>query len=223
MGRHGKARGIDRDAGERQVTIVRDGDKASSTLCDVIAHAQDLLSASGLKTPIQVGSHYLTANQGSPPKIVFCPETGPGRIGPPVSMGKGAASMLHSCTVIVREKPGQGEAYRFKHAYELLDKVVSAVQLSGTGRIEWGGVNDASMTTSDGGGGGVGLQTSFTFKREIPIWDPLWNETATDGNERPIQTALALSEHTPLPPADESATLEADGTTITATVTPIEG
>ena len=72
--------------------------------------------------------------------------------------------------------------------------------------------------------GGVGIQFTFTFRRDIPIWDPLWSvQVSESGNERPIQTAVALAQYTPLAPVDESSTVVADDVSVTVTVTPTEG
>lgn len=195
---------------------------APSNLSQLIGKVKAMASHCGIAAPIQVGSSYETANQGNPPKVVFIPEQGPGKIGPALTMGKMVATCFHSCKVIVRAKPGQQEWDRYAFAYALMDSVVAIIASAAPGRIEWGSMNDASVTRTNGDGSGVGLQFSFVFKREIPQLDDVWSlPESPAGTEREIRDALDLSGYVPSGARIPAEELEI-AAVINPTVTPEE-
>src|SRR5512137_1829644 len=101
--------------------IENDHTVAPSNLSQLLSKVKGMLAHVAPSVPVQIGAHYERGNQGVAPLIRFVPEGGSGRIGPPISMGHSVASCTHSCSVIVRAKPGLCEEDRFSLTYELLD------------------------------------------------------------------------------------------------------
>jgi hypothetical protein len=181
-----------------------------------------MISESGNKIPVQIGKKYLAANQGNPPKIIFVPETGPGRITPPLSMGHAVACCVHSCDVHVRAKPGITEEGRFDEAYTLADMAIGAVGLAASGRVKWGGFGDDSLNANDGSGSGVGLKFSFTFERNVPHFDKFWTlPESVKGTERDTRTPTEITNFEPSGARVPAVELEI-AAVITPTVTPEE-
>lgn len=158
-----------------------------STLVDVLEQVKQAFSAMGNATPIMVGKQFLAQGTGSPPRVVFAPETGPnGAIGEPREMGN-AASFVHSCVVSVRGVGSNKDTERFKASYALASLVIACLVVAGSGRIEWvGGLNDGSPSATDGTG--AELTFAFTYSCEIPHaagrWD-LTPATADTSDQQP--------------------------------------
>jgi hypothetical protein len=177
--------------------ITNDQAVASSNLAQLLGKIKAMLAYVVPGVPVQIGTHYERSNQGNPPLIRFIPETGPGRIGPPIELGHAAASCSHSCAVVVRAKPCPSEEDRFGLAYDLLDKVIGVISAAATGRIEWGAFGDDSQSTTDSPGS-PGLRFEFVYRRDVPHVDKVWSLPApVDGTERPIKTSLELSGYEP--------------------------
>lgn len=199
--------------------IENDHAVAPSNLSQLLTKIKGMLQYVIPGVAIQIGSHYERGNQGNPPLVRFIPENGGGRIGPPFGMGHASAKCTHTCSVVVRAKPGLCEEDRFGPTYDLLDKVIGTISCAATGRIEWGAFGDDSQSTTDSPGS-PSLRFDFSFSRDVPHVDKVWALPApVDGPERAIKTSLELSgqevpgERLPEPP------LEADAT-IAITVTP---
>lgn len=199
--------------------IENDHTVAPSNLSQLLAKIKANLQYVAPGVAIQIGSHYDRGNQGNPPLVRFIPENGNGRIEPPFGMGHSIAKCIHTCSVVVRAKPGLSEEDRFGPTYELLDRVIGVIGSAASGRLQWGAFGDDSQSTTDSPGS-PGLRFDFSFSRDIPHVDKVWALPApVDGPERAIKTSLELSgqeipgERLPEPP------LEADAT-IAITVTP---
>ena len=192
---------------------------APSTLSDVIGAVKAMFALAGVKVPIQVGSQYLSANQGTGPRVLFVPEPGNGRILPPIQMGFAVKSRLHGCEVRVREWPGKTEEETFAPVDALSDKVIAALSAAGTGRIEFSGVRDTSITPANTMG--VEIAFTFTFQRDIPNWDRLWAlpEPVTHFSKEAL-SALALSATTPPTYSEPTGLAVGTGTVILPTTVP---
>jgi hypothetical protein len=195
---------------------------APSNLGDLLESFKGVFALSALgKVPVQIGEQHLTGATGTPPRIIFIPEVGPGRIAGPLASGHHVASWVHACEVRIREKPGTTEQDVFVYAYALADKVIATLHMLGSGRIEWGRVMPMSPTKSNSMG--AELSIGFTFQRGIPQWDRTWQlPVADESKDKPIQTARELANYTPAaaPTIEEAA--EATPV-IDPTVTPTEG
>jgi hypothetical protein len=195
--------------------------KKPSNLADILGKVKAMFDGCGDRTPILIGDQYLDANQGNPPRIVFDPEPGNGRIGPTIAMGHGVASWTHGCNVHVRSKPGASEEDTFANAYDLADRVIAALAVAGVGRTEFGAVvNDSPTKTNTMG---AGLRFSFTFRREIPTWEKLWTlKGQVDDNTNLTHTPEELGAVTPPGPKSPTLPLVADGVNIIPTTIPEE-
>lgn len=202
--------------------ISNDHTVAPSTLADLLESFKGVFALSALgKVPVQIGEQHLIGATGTPPRIVFLPEVGPGRIGDPPSSGHFVASWFHACEVRIREKPGTEEQDVFVYAYALADKVVAAIHMLGSGRIEWGRVTPMSPAKSNTMG--TELSIAFIFRRGIPQWDKTWQLPAADTTkDKPIQTTQQLANYTPAAAPTITEALEAIPV-IVPTVTPEEG
>ncbi len=177
-----------------------------STLIDVLAAVRDVFSALGNATPIMVGKKYLTDKIGSPPRVIFVPETGRGKIGPIFELGN-SAGCVHSCVVHIRAKESGDDFNRFRAAYALMDLVVDCIQTVATGNIEWtGDLGDASPTDTDGPG--CELVFAFLYRRDIAHNAALWALTGWGSD---------TSGPRPAPPPG----VPSGGNTITPTTTPV--
>lgn len=195
-------------------------DLAPSSLADVIASVIAMFRKAGNATPILTDEFHLTGNQGNPPRIVFVPEIG-GSLGDAIVTGH-AASWYHSCDVIVRAKPGMREEDRYTHAYALADKVIAALAIAASGRIEWGSCTSDNLTKDDKLGG-VGIRFSFTFRRDIAHWDELWNLPAAETDtSKPISSPQDLGAYTPAGPGETPESEIATATRIIPTTAPVE-
>ncbi len=135
-----------------------------STLIDILKQCKDALDAMGTFMPTDIGKAFLSQGAGSAPRVVFVPESGPGRIGPPRELGM-AASVSHSCAVYVRGRESGDDTTRFEEAYALADLVIDLVQTAATGRIEWQGFTDGSPTPTDAYGAEV--VGTFLYRRDV--------------------------------------------------------
>jgi hypothetical protein len=144
-----------------------------STLGDVLRQVTEAFDlAYERKIPIQIGAQYKQGlGQGGGPKVLFVPESGPGKIGPPIQMGN-ACSYTHAVDVYVRGEDSADDVGRFEQTYKLTDCVLGALTVAATGRIEFGKVGDDSPTRTPAFGAGVAF--SFTYQRDIPHWDRRW-------------------------------------------------
>lgn len=184
-----------------------------STLGDLIVQVKQAFSKMGDNTPIMVGKGYRTKNKesqtniGSAPRVVFAPEAlpGSGKIEPPQEMGK-AASMVHSCVVYVRAKESGDDLERWRATYALADRVISCIQVAGTGRVEWLTLEDGSPIDSDGFG--AELAFGFTFRRDI------WHDAARWALPPADASDTTLKPH---PPPGQPA----DSVVIAPTTTPL--
>lgn len=139
---------------------------APSNLAAVIRQAVAAFDAMGNGTPVDVGDWFVGEfGTGSDARVVFAPEMGAGKIGPPHEMGN-VASMTHSCDVYVRAAETQDPLTRFDAAYDLADIVIECIQTAGTGRISWGAMSNHSPVKVPSGMG-AGLTFAFTFTRDI--------------------------------------------------------
>ena len=138
-----------------------------STLADVIGQVIDLFAATGDATPILVGGHYLEAfGAGSAPRVLFVPDPRTsGRLGPPIELGRAVASITHACDVYARAEETGDDLERFRKAYALGDKVLSALRRAGAGRLEFGAYGDGSPTKVDAYGAEIAF--SFTYQRDV--------------------------------------------------------
>lgn len=146
--------------------------RTPSSLIDIVAQCQEAIDAMATTVSVQIGKAYLKDfGVGTPPKVLFVPEIGPGKIEPPLELGH-AARVAHTCNVYVRGRESGDDVERFKSAYDLADLVIDLVQTAGTGRIEWGSFTDDSPTDTDAFGVDVAL--SFTFRRDVPHSAARW-------------------------------------------------
>ncbi len=189
---------------------------APSNLATVLLQISQAFSAMADGTPVMVGKHYLEHNgAGSDPRVLFVPEPGAGKIGPPHEMGN-AASMTHACDVYVRAGETQDDISRFSASYDLADIVISCISSAGTGRLSWGAMVDNSPVTAPSGFGAE-LKFSFTFTRDI-----------RHGARGRLPSATASNAPVSLQPPDnrEGSGAEpgenAPVTDLTPTVTPVE-
>lgn len=137
-----------------------------STLIDLITQVKQAFSLMGDATPILVGKAYKDQRgAGSPPRVVFVPDSGAGKIEGPYEMGN-AARMTHTCEVSVRAKESGDDFDRFKAAYALFDLVIDCLVTGAPGRIEWTGFTDTSPANNDAGYG-VELTATFGYKRDV--------------------------------------------------------
>jgi len=183
-----------------------------STLADLIFQVKQAFSKMGDATPVLIGKAYRTSNKdgqtnvGSGPRVVFAPESisGAGKVQPPQEMGK-AASMVHSCLVYVRAKESGDDVERFRAVYALADRVISCIQVAGTGRVEWLSLDDGSPIESDGFG--AELVFGFTFHRDIPHDPARWSLPPADAD------TSADTAHPPPGTPAESVTIDPVTTT----------
>lgn len=164
-----------------------------STLADVIGQVRDAFDAMGDATPIMIGAQYEAQGVGEPPRVVFVPEKGPGKIGPARELGY-VARMTHSCRVTVRGVESGDDIERMRATYALLDRVVACLRRAGDAAVEFGSVKDDSPTDSDAFG--AGLSVEFTYARDIPR-DPdreALPPATADTSSRAVPPAAALSE-----------------------------
>lgn len=176
--------------------------RAPSTLIDILQQCKDALDAMGAFMPTSIGKAYLSEGAGSYPRVVFVPEAGRGKVGPPHEIGN-AASVTHTCEVHVRAMESGEDVARFRAAYALGDLVIDLVQTAATGRIEWGSYSDGSPTDTDAYGAEVVI--SFSYKRDVPHSAVRWG----------LAQALAdTSDPMPVPPPGTLAGgIEIDPTT----------
>lgn len=200
--------------------IQSDHMKAPSTLAGVLRAVKAMLSLSADKTPVKIGEQYLTANQGIGPSILFLPDTG-GRIAEAIQSGHACASWVHGCEVRVRAKPGIDEEDVFANCYALADKVIGALAIAASGRIEWGAARGESPDPSNKLGAEVVF--AFSYRRDIPHAPRMWaiDYPALNTND-PLSTVRELAQYTPADQPTIPETLEGEPV-VTPTVTPEEG
>lgn len=145
------------------MAIVDQGHGAPSTLADVIGQVRDAFDAMGDATPIMIGKQYLVQGVGSSPRVVFVPEPR-GRIGDMLELGN-AASITHSCNVLVRGPEEGDDLERFRATYALADRVICCIATAAAGRVEWGDYSDASPTDVDAYGAEIAF--SFNYTRDV--------------------------------------------------------
>jgi len=201
------------------MTLTVSNHRVPSTLADVIRQVKQAFSLVGNALPIQVGVNYRKSfGVGSPPKVLFVPESPGGKILPPYQMGR-PASYLHSCKVYIRGREAADDIDRFENTYKLADQVIGAIAVAGSGRIEWGAVEDDSPT--DTNAYGAGLVIGFTFRRDIQPFDERWRlEPADEDRSKYMHDLLQLIGYSP---DETSATIEpttSDGIAINPTTTP---
>jgi hypothetical protein len=140
-----------------------------STLADVIRLFQRVYSQLGDGTPIMVGKAFLAEpGPGSPPRIVFVPEDGNGKFGPPLKMGPSyIASRTWTCDVAVRGAEGD-EAGRFEPTWAMAARALTVLKNLDPGHITVypGKVRDDSPLAV-GGAGGAGERFYFTYASNI--------------------------------------------------------
>ncbi len=171
--------------------LIRDSG-APSNLADVIAHVVDVFGAIRDTTPIMVGAQYLKLGVGSAPRVVFVPERGPGKVGPPLECGN-AASITHSCDVMIRASEtdvivsGNEDLDRLRGTYRLSDLVIGTIQAAATGLITWGTYSDDSPTDVDAYG--AGMKFGFTYKRDLRAPAAVWALDLPAADESAIPAA----------------------------------
>lgn len=140
-----------------------------STLADVIRLFQAVYSHMGDGTPIMVGEQYLREpGPGSPPRIVFVPEEGDGKFGPPLKLNSGyVASRSWTCDVCVRAAEGD-DAGRFEPAYLMAARALTVIKNLDPGNIAVypGQIRDDSPLAV-GGAAGAGERFYFTYASNI--------------------------------------------------------
>lgn len=154
-----------------------------SNLADVIGQVEDALDQFyERKIPVQVGEQYLSNfGVGSGPKILFVPETPGGKIDEPISMGESAASYVHHCDVHIRTFEGfDDDLARYNNAYDFIDKVIGAIRRATTGRVVFGAATGESPTATNAYGSGIAF--GFTYRRDIPHWDAVWQGTTEEAS-----------------------------------------
>lgn len=145
---------------------------APSTLEEVIDGVRDLFDRVGDATPIQVGKAYLEQfGVGSAPRVLFVPED-EGSIEGSLWIGS-VAAVAHGCTVYLRGAESGADGSRFKAARALGDRVLNCLKICASGRFKGGKTRDASPTDVDAYGADV-LMT-FTYRRDVPRDEALWN------------------------------------------------
>lgn len=135
-----------------------------STLIDVISQVRELLDAIGDATPVLVGKAHEKHGVGSSPRVLFLPESGSGKVGPPIEIGN-AASVTHTCTVKARAKESGDDETRLLAAYALSDFLIDAISTAGSGRITWGSYGDGSPTDTDAFGAEIVFE--FSYRRDV--------------------------------------------------------
>lgn len=134
-----------------------------SNLADVVQQVKDAFDLSGDATPIMMGAHYLDTGPGRTPRVLFVDEP-TGTWGEPFEMGN-AARVVHSVTVYVAGPELDGDDIgRYRAAYRLADKVMSALRRAASGRLGGGAFGAAGPTKA---AAGAELQFSFTFQRDV--------------------------------------------------------
>jgi hypothetical protein len=150
------------------LSLIQQNPTAYSTLGDLIDQVRRAFDAIGNPVAVMVGKQYLENGEGSGFRVVFVPEKR-GRIGNPIYMGD-CASMTHGCEVHVRAPETGDDIQRFRNACTLAHQTISLIQTAGTGRIEWGELEDGSPLDVDS----VGAELVFGFLYTQPIFhDPL--------------------------------------------------
>jgi hypothetical protein len=142
-------------------------------MSDMLEYVVATLERSGLAIPVLVGHHYVKTI-GTPPRVVFDPETPSGRLKSAIASGN-VAAWSSGCDVYVSAKPGPGDIRRFDFAVALADIVIGAIAIAGSGRIDWGSIGDASMSGVDCPAG-VALKFSFGFTRDVSHCEQLWGQ-----------------------------------------------
>lgn len=138
-----------------------------STLAGVLRQIVEAMSAMGDGTAVMVGKGYVGEfGTHDPPCVLFVPESGPGKIGPPMETGY-AASRTHVCDFAVRAADTGDDIGRLDAAYSLEDLVIDLIGTACTGRIKWGEDSDDSPFKV-GGVAGVGFVGRFEYTRDVP-------------------------------------------------------
>jgi len=130
----------------------------------VIEQVSNALQAVGDPTPVLIGRKHLEQG-GTSPRIVFVPEDGGGHLTSAMTLGY-ALAHVHSCTVNVRAIEGGNDLLRFRKVQKLTDRVAALIAVATSGRVEWGGIEDASPAKVDAFGAGLSFQ--FKYIRDIP-------------------------------------------------------
>ncbi len=179
-----------------------------STLTTVIGQVKDAFEAMGNATPILIGKKYLDDfGVGSAPRVLFVPEAGGGKVGPPIEMGN-AASVIHSCNVFVRAEESGDDVGRFDRAYALGDLVIDCIHTAAPGRVEFGSFEDDSPTDADAYG--ADLAFSFLYARDVRHDTARWSLPAADDDTSAVQPAI---------PPGQPGTVDS----VDVTVDPVEG
>lgn len=134
-----------------------------SDLADVLQQVADVFQLTGNAATFQVGKKYLDT-VGAAPRVLFVPETGAGKLGPPIDMGD-AASVYHSCELRVRSAAQGSDIDRFRGAYALVKLCADYLETAATGRLEWGKLKDVSPTDTDNFG--VELSVAFICRFDV--------------------------------------------------------
>lgn len=179
----------------------------ASNLIDVLKQCVGALDAMGVYMPTMIGKAYLSEGAGSAPRVVFVPEDGGGKIGPPRELGN-AASVFHACRAHVRGREGNAgivsDVERSREVYDLADVVIDLVQTAGTGRIEWGSYADGSPTDTDAFGAEIVL--SFTYRRDVGHSVARWSLAAATDDD--------LGPEPQPPPGEPAGGIDVDPSTV---------
>jgi hypothetical protein len=174
-----------------------------STLIDILKQCKGALDAMGTFMPTSIGKAFLSEGTGSAPRVVFVPESGPGRIGPPREMGM-AASVTHTCKLYVRGRESGDDTTRFEETYALADLVIDLVATAAPGRIEWVSYTDGSPTDTNAYGAEV--VGAFTYRRDVAHSAARW------GLPQALSDLTALQAQPP--PGDPAGGLTVEPTTV---------
>jgi hypothetical protein len=130
-----------------------------------------------------VGKKYLQQfGAGSAPRVLFVPEEGPGKIGPPIETGN-PVSVTHACKVFARATESGDDFGRFDAVYALEGRLIDLIATAGTGRITWGKWADASPVDVDAYG--ADIEINFTFTRDVRHDPARWALPAADVDVTP--------------------------------------
>lgn len=131
-----------------------------SELDEVLEFIVSLIRDAGDATPIQVGKKYLEDfGGGAPPLILFVPETDGDVSDEALETGR-AGSAEDACDVHIRGAEDGTDIGRYRSAYALRRRVMSAVRRACSGRVKFQKYAPSSPLMVDSG---LGAEVSFSF------------------------------------------------------------
>jgi hypothetical protein len=145
------------------VTIRANVYQEPSELDEVLEFIVALIRDAGDATPIQIGREYLkTFGGGSPPLILFVPEAD-GDVSDEALETGHAGSAEDACGVHIRGAEDGSDVGRYRSAYALRRRVMSAIRRACSGRMGKPGFRKYAPSSPLMVDSGMGADISFTF------------------------------------------------------------